>query len=430
MKLSIEKIVYGGDGLARTDDDRTVFVPFTLPGEVVEVTAVRSGKGAAEANVERLLHSSPDRVSPRCIHFGSCGGCQLQHANYEAQLEIKREVLLESLQRAGLPYSPPITTHATEAWEYRNRIRVRIAKDGKEFRAGYLRRASNEFLPISMCPIAAPLLWTALEAVLASAEHEVLEKTQELELFTDAEQSKLQLRFFVSRKVSSDMFLRLCTKLQQRVPEMAGAGTMVMEHAGKNRQATRFRTDLSWGTDGLRYLVGEESYWVSRGGFFQVNRLLLDRFVQLVTEGRQGALAWDLYAGVGLFSRVLAKNFTEVVAVEADAGDLIASFRGKGRRAVAATTAEFLRQAILERDQPDLVVLDPPRAGLGDEVCHLLSRSRTPEIVYVSCDPITLGRDLKQMVDSGYRLMELHLVDMFPQTFHQETVAILRHVAL
>jgi 23S rRNA (uracil1939-C5)-methyltransferase len=176
----------------------------------------------------------------------------------------------------------------------------------------------------------------------------------------------------------------------------------------------------------LNYKVGEESYWVRRGSFFQVNRFLVSRLVQLATGGRSGRLAWDLYAGVGLFSRVLAKSFAEVVAVEVEKGNLEANFRGEGRRAVAATTLEFLRQAVLERDRPELVVMDPPRAGVGTEICSLIARLKTPEVVYVSCDPATLSRDLREMVDSGYNIDQVHLVDMFPQTFHQETVAVLR----
>jgi 23S rRNA (uracil1939-C5)-methyltransferase len=146
----------------------------------------------------------------------------------------------------------------------------------------------------------------------------------------------------------------------------------------------------------------------------------------VVTEGRKGLLAWDLYAGVGLFSRVLAKEFERVVAVEAAAEDLAKSFKGKGKMAVAATTVEFLRRAVVQRERPDLVVMDPPRAGVGAEVCDLLGRVGAAEVVYVSCDPVTLGRDLKVLEGSGYGVVELHMVDLFPQTFHLETVAVLR----
>jgi 23S rRNA (uracil1939-C5)-methyltransferase len=176
----------------------------------------------------------------------------------------------------------------------------------------------------------------------------------------------------------------------------------------------------------LSYAADGEKYWVSRGGFFQVNRYLVDELVRIVATGRHGALAWDLYAGVGLFSRALKAGFDEVVAVEAAADDLTKTFKGNGRHAVAATTVEFLRGAVVQRERPELVVMDPPRAGVGAEVCALLGRVGAKEMVYVSCDPVTLGRDLKAMVDFGYRINELHLVDLFPQTFHQETVVVLR----
>ena len=147
---------------------------------------------------------------------------------------------------------------------------------------------------------------------------------------------------------------------------------------------------------------------------------------ELVADGRHGSLAWDLFAGVGLFSRALARGFQQVVAVEAAANDLANSFKGSGKHAVQATTVEFLRGAVVQRSRPDLIVMDPPRAGVGAEVCSLLARVSAPEIVYVSCDPVTLARDLKLLVGSGYKVVELNLVDMFPQTFHLETIAVLR----
>jgi 23S rRNA (uracil1939-C5)-methyltransferase len=182
----------------------------------------------------------------------------------------------------------------------------------------------------------------------------------------------------------------------------------------------------SWGAGGLSYQAADEDYWVSRGGFFQVNRFLLDELVRVVTVGRKGSLAWDLYAGVGLFSRALARGFEQVVAVEAAASDLVRSFKGAGKRAVEATTVEFLRGAVVQRERPDLVVVDPPRAGVGAEACALLARVSAPTVLYVSCDPVTLARDLKMLVAAGYKVTELHMLDLFPQTFHLETVVVLR----
>jgi 23S rRNA (uracil1939-C5)-methyltransferase len=198
-----------------------------------------------------------------------------------------------------------------------------------------------------------------------------------------------------------------------------------MLRAEGSRRAERPQPIAAWGAEGLQYSAAGEKYWVSRGGFFQVNRFLVDELVRMVTASRQGTLAWDLYAGVGLFSRALKTSFDEVVAVEAAADDLVKTFKGGGRRAVAATTVEFLRGAVVQRERPELVVMDPPRAGVGAEVCALLGRVQAKEIVYVSCDPVTLARDLKALVDFGYRINELHMVDMFPQTFHQETVVVL-----
>jgi 23S rRNA (uracil1939-C5)-methyltransferase len=431
MQLQIEKIVYGGNGLAHPAEGEAkgmaVFIPFTLPGEIVEANLDTARGGFAEATLERLQTPSADRVTPKCVHFGACGGCQYQHAEYPAQIEIKRGILLETLERAGLTALPQIQLLTGEPWQYRNRIRLRVSEINGQLCVGYLRRGSSEFLPVHMCPIASPLLWRAAEALLAlqGDASRWIRSTEEVELFTNREQSTLQLTLFL-RKEPAPNFSHFCEALYSILPELAGAGVALIESNDRGRKAQRFRPGAHWGADGLSYSVGEENYWINRGGFFQVNRSILDPFVELVTANRRGKLAWDLYAGVGLFSQVLAKSFAEVVAVEAAATDLTRSFRGSGRRAVEATTSEFLRQAVLERDKPQLVVVDPPRAGIGSEVCSLIVRIKPNEVVYVSCDPATLGRDLKQMVDSGYKLYELHMVDMFPQTFHQETVAVLR----
>jgi 23S rRNA (uracil1939-C5)-methyltransferase len=277
-----------------------------------------------------------------------------------------------------------------------------------------------------MCSIAAPVLWRAADALLSLSESSPhwISSVEEVEFFTAADQHAVQMTVFVRNEPKG--FSALCDDLQQQLPELTGAGVAVIESETRGRKSFRIRAGSTWGKDGLNYIAGVESYWVSRGGFFQVNRHMIDPLLDLVTHGKSGDLAWDLYAGVGLFSRALAGNFNEVVAVEAAAEDLMRSFRGEGRRAVAATTLDFLRQAVLQRERPDLVVMDPPRAGVGAEVCTLLTRVRPKEIVYVSCDPVTLGRDLRVMVDSGYKLDELHMMDMFPQTFHQETVAVMR----
>lgn len=443
MKVAIEKSIYGGAGLGQVLDGdaagQTAFVRFSLPEEEVEVLSTGSIRGAIEADLLDVLTASKDRVEPRCAHFGSCGGCQYQHASYEAQTAIKAGILRETMERAGLVSLPEIGVLTGDPWQYRNRVRLRIKALAGELRVGYSVRGTHQFLPIVECPIAAPLLWRAATSLLKVAKLDaaagrVLAGANEVEFFATADEMRLQMTIFsgagTASKGMEQGFERLCIGLRMLVPELSGGGWMLtLEGRGAPAASTRWLA--RWGAEGLVYEAADRKYWVSRGGFFQVNRWLTDDLVRLVTGGRKGLVAWDLFAGVGLFSRVLASEFAVVTAVEASpiaARDLRHAMArlGSQHRAVASTAVEFLRRAVVERERPELVVLDPPRAGAGAEVCGLLARVQPAEIIYVSCDPTTLGRDLKVMVDSGYNLAELHLVDLFPQTFHLETVAILR----
>jgi len=177
----------------------------------------------------------------------------------------------------------------------------------------------------------------------------------------------------------------------------------------------------------VNYKVGDETYWVPRGAFFQINRFLLPKLVEIVGRNRKGALAWDLYAGVGLFTKALAPNFARVVAVEAAEPSFTALTSAKlpNRQAVKDVTLDYLQTAVLQRERPDLIVLDPPRTGAGREICELLGRIAAPTVVYVSCSPETLPADLATLTAAGYSIAELHLFDLFPQTNHIETVAVL-----
>lgn len=434
MKLRIEKSVYGGAGLARQTDGkgagRTILVPFTLPGELVEAEITAKNAGHDEATLLRILEPSSSRVKPGCIHFGECGGCQYQHAAYPAQLAIKKEILRETLERAGIPNIPEIAVHFAEPWGYRNRIRLRIISTNTALDVGYNRRSTNEFLPIRQCPIAAPLLWRAALAFRQigsenSTAGRWAREAAEVEFFCSDGEKKLQMTVFISKE-RADGFDEFCEQLRVIVPELTGATRSIINTSGKTRKGQIAKPIENWGTEGFTYTVNEEAYWVSRSSFFQMNRFLVGEMVDVVVKNRRGQIAWDLYAGVGLFSRALARTFKQVTAVEAAGNELTNSFKGPDRTAVCSTVVDFLRGAVLQRERPELVVMDPPRAGVGAEVCSLLARIQPKEIVYVSCDPATLARDLKSLLDSGYHLAAIHLLDMFPQTFHLETIAVLK----
>ncbi len=384
---------------------------FVLPGELVAPDSLH------------ILERSPVRVEPGCVHFGTCGGCHYQHAAPASQLHLKQQILSDLLQEARLPDLPAIALQSGPAWEYRNRIRLRVEPTASGFAVGYSRRASNDFLPIHMCPIAAPVLWRAAEALLACGGA-WLPNLAEVEFFCAADESRLQARFFLRRpETAAARFTALCEALQARIPELAGAGAELSPDA--ERRVRRRWEGLAWGAPGLSYEAAGRRYWVARGAFFQVNRFLVDTLVNLVCGQQSGALAWDLFAGVGLFTRGLAERFAHVVAVEgapeAAAALRAASRAGKDFEAVHAATLDFLRAREHQRERPDLLVLDPPRAGLGPDAAEVLARMGLPRMVYVSCDPVTLARDLA-ILERAYRIHALDLIDLFPQTFHLETV--------
>jgi 23S rRNA (uracil1939-C5)-methyltransferase len=434
-RLQIDRLVYGGYGLAHAEGGQgpAVLVPFTLPGEIVEAVA---GGSDEEQQPAHVLRASPERVQPGCPHFGVCGGCHLQMASYVEQLRLKREVLEDALQRAGVRDLPEIITHAAEPWGYRNRIRLHVVREGETLRLGYRERKGSTVLPITTCPIAAPVLWHAAEALLNLAERDAgmqrwLHAADEVEFFCNESMSRIQLTLLCTMSPSAfprGSFEKAMDALQAEEPALAGAGTILVHPRTGQRQRER----AAWGAAGLRYEVSGERYWVERGGFFQVNRFLLPKLVDLVCTGRSGTLAWDLFAGVGLFACMLTHTFEQVTAVEANpsaARELGSVLRRAGslHSVVQDVTVEFLRRAVLERDRPQLVVLDPPRAGAGREVCELLAQVAPAEIVYVSCDPVTLARDLAVLQPRGYEIEALYLVDLFPQTYHQEAVVVLRH---
>ncbi len=209
---------------------------------------------------------------------------------------------------------------------------------------------------------------------------------------------------------------------KKSIPALTGCELVEEGRAGKPARAI-----AQWGEASLTYRAGGVEYRVDHGAFFQVNRWLVDALVDRVTAGRRGGLAWDLFAGVGLFARRLAENFAHVAAVElapTAVGALAHNLEGTAGSCVKAETLAFLKAH--KTAKPELIVVDPPRAGLGAETTSLLAEVGAPSIVYVSCDPATLARDLRALIGAGYELSSVTLADLFPQTFHLESVVELR----
>ena len=418
MNLKIEKMVYGGDGLARLAGGKAVFLPFVLPGEEVSATILKERSSFARASVDQVLQPSDKRVKAPCPYFQSCGGCHYQHAGYQSQIELKGSILRETLLRnAKLEWTGDIVAHSSEPWHYRNRTRLKV-RGGRDFAIGYHRFASHELLPIKECPISSPAvnqvlqqLWTLGEAGAVPAG------LREIELFVDQADSRMVLELIHARQAEG--IREFTGELQSRLSIVQGAGLFEETPAGVSGPPELKETV---GNATLLYQVGEKAFRVSAGSFFQTNRFLVNDLVKTVVGDFFGNIALDLYAGVGLFANHLAKRFTQVFAVEsspASAADLQSNVL-KNVVPVKTEVEQFLPRCL--NMHPDLVVVDPPRAGLGPKVTQLLAALRVKRISYVSCDPATLARDVRLLLETGYRVEEVHLVDLFPQTFHIESV--------
>ena len=437
MLLTIEKLIYGGDGLARLHADekgraKAVFTPFVLAGEKVEARTIEQKPSFVRALPESILEPSPHRIEPRCPYFGRCGGCHYQQASYEHQLEIKKGILEETLRRvAKLDLTTPIQVHPSPPWNYRNRSRLQV-QASPEFAVGYFEMGSHELLAVEECPISSPLINRGLAQLWKMGrEGKVSAGVREVEFFANAEDSQLLIDIWCGSDARRASLRGWAEEWRAAMPEIVGLVVFRTNEHSHNAEKM-----LVCGVDHLIYRTEKAAYRVSAGSFFQTNRFLINELVKIVTEGCSGKLALDLYAGVGLFSTALACDIDHIVSVEmsqTSTGDLSYN-RSSNGEVIQATTEQFLESreqsrrvgagAVLPHTsyQTDLAVVDPPRSGLGERVARGLANLGAPRVTYVSCDPATLARDLVVLLGAGYRIEQLHLVDLFPQTFHLETV--------
>lgn len=430
LLLSIEKLIYGGEGLAHADGN-TVFVPYVLPGEQVRATVRTKKKKLIQVSLLEVLQPSPSRITPTCPHFRVCGGCHYQHIEVAEQVRQKKDILRETLGRlGGVQWTGEIREHIAQPYGYRNRAQWAY-RDALPRALGYFLPESAHILPVDECPVLSPALAKAFAKLQEMTRANVLPPgILEIEAFADSEDSKIALnvafeRFSVPSK-------QLALTFQEALPNLE---SLLLLDQSKNR------FELT-GPGFLMHKAGGFSFRVSHLSFFQVNRFLIEELLQTVLKGAKGNYALDLYAGVGFFTLPLAKLFSRVVGVDANFAatrDLHANAEAAGVEIVFhhEHTEDFLKK---EQEKPDFVVLDPPRAGLGAEVAAKLANLGAPEIVYLSCDPSTLARDLAVLTgaerkgnseiapSNRYEITEVHLFDLFPQTFHIETLVRLRRV--
>jgi 23S rRNA (uracil1939-C5)-methyltransferase len=385
--IRIERLVYGGDGLGRDADGRAIFAPGALPGELVRVEIVETHATFARARLVETLEPSPLRRVPPCQYYGECGGCQLQHAAYEAQIAAKREFIREAFTRIGrIAWDAPIPVLAGPEWEYRGRAQFKIAPGQAPNHAkfGFYRAGANDLCEIDACRLLAPPLNHALDALRRSPE-----------------------------------------------PAAAKAVSFALGDADNRGAPAISASPPGFGfTDApVTQRIGEFTYAHDAGGFFQVNLPLVETLVHeaVLKWPDSGRTAIDLYAGAGLFTLPLARRFETVRSVEESSASSAYAVKNcslNGIRNVSCvnqSVERWLMGADFAQSVP-LILIDPPRAGLTKAARHGIARLAPGKITYVSCDPTTLARDVRFFTDRGYRLESVVGIDLFPQTYHVETV--------
>ncbi len=393
-ELTVEKLVYGGRGLGRLDG-RAVLLPYVLPGETARITVEREKPGLLEARLNRVVVSAPERVPPPCPYFGRCGGCHYQHAGYEFQLAQKVEILREVFRRVGkLELPGEIRVIAGPPWEYRNRVQFHLDRGN----IGFREAGSSRLCRVERCSIASPRINEVLAILLEMArDRRFPQFVRSVELFTNENETQVNI-LETARPVAKGFFEWLASA----VP---GADSAVID-----------------------YRAADQLFRVSHRSFFQVNRFLVEKLVEAALEGAEGETAIDLYAGVGLFSLPLVRRFRSVTAVESGSAAVRDLEVNATRAALTVDARRSTVDLFLERleSTPDFMLADPPRAGLEKSVVQSLTRLRPHLLTIVSCDPATLARDLSPLLAAGYRIDQISFIDLFPQTYHIETVTRLR----
>jgi 23S rRNA (uracil1939-C5)-methyltransferase len=397
-ELTLTTLTYGGEAMGRLPDKRAVFVPFGLPGEHVRVRLTEEKRGFARGELIEILEPSPARIAPRCKHFGVCGGCHYQHLPYEAQLKAKADILRDQLTRIGKFDNPPVlpTVGSPSPWNYRNHVQFHLSGDGK---LGFVPARGAGVIPISECHLPeAPLndLWP------------------QLEFEPGAEVERVSLR-------AGDELMLLLESDSPEAPELEVEAGISVVHLYEEHPV------VMAGEAALRMRVLERDFQVSAASFFQVNTAMAEKMVEHVLSKLPAELdtVLDLYCGVGLFSAFLAPRCKRLIGVESsesaceDFAVNLDEFEGVELYEGAAEDLILHLEA-----QPALVLVDPPRAGLERQTLDSILKMNPPTLLYVSCDPSTLARDAARLVAGGYRLVEVTPFDLFPQTYHIESISL------
>ena len=406
ITLKMDKSVFGGDCMGRLPDGRAIFVPFALPGESVRVEIIEEKKRFARGKLIEIIKESPDRITPRCSHFSACGGCHYQQLTYAKQLTLKENILKDQFQRIGKVSTPPIQPiiPSPNPLNYRNHVQFHLGQQGE---LGYIHTDNIHLLPIQECYLpqeAINKLWPLLH----------LESNSGL------------YRLGIRQDSYNSLMVNLVGE-DPHPPEFSLDIPVSAVYTPPNAPLT-----VLAGDDHLTFNLLECNFRVSARSFFQVNAPIAEKMVQYLLDNlafNKKSRVLELYAGVGLFSAFIAKEVGQLTAVESS---------GSACHDFTINLAEYenvvLYEAETEEVLPaldtkfDLLIVDPPRAGLDPVVHDALLSIQPQQIAYISCDPATLARDTRKILQKGYQLVSVTPFDQFPQTAHIESISLFEKI--
>jgi 23S rRNA (uracil1939-C5)-methyltransferase len=400
-EITLSGHAYGGDTFGRDADGKMIFVPFALPRERVKVEIVDDHQRWARAQLLEVIEASPERIEPRCRHFTDCGGCHYQHMPYNVQLQAKAEIVRSQLERIGGFEDPPMEgiVPSPAPWNTRNHLQFNLTPEGQ---LGFMAAGSHRIVPIEECHLPEPVLselWPRLD----------MESIPGLDRIGLRSGAMGACMIILEGKGAPEMDVII--DLPASVVWLAPGGLLVLA-----------------GERSLDFKISDRTFVVSAGSFFQVHTALVEELVQLVMRElsvQSGETVFDLYAGVGLFSVFLAHEGARVIAVEESSracSDFEKNLVEFDNIELYEAPVETALPAI--RSRPNAVIIDPPRAGISRKALQHIIDLSPPRLVYVSCDPATLARDGGRLTDAGYQFVRCTPIDLFPQTFHIETVSL------
>ena len=436
VRLGIERCGNDGEGIAHLDG-QVVFVAGGIPGEVCDVQLLKVGKTAVWGRVSQVVEPSPDRLTPDCPHFPKCGGCQFRHMTYAAETAAKRVRVEETLRRIGgvdLPISVIYGAENTD--RYRNKVQLPVAEGPA---IGFFRARSHDVVDVSDCLLQPQAASAACDAVRAwmrkydvSAYDEVPHKGLIRHVFLRFSRTNSLLCLVVNGK-SIPHADELIAAFREAVPNLSGV--VLSENTERTNVVLGKRLHTLWGQDYLDDTLLGLTFRISVPSFYQVNRdqteVLYGKALEFAElTGSETVL--DLYCGIGTISLCLAQKAGKVIGAEVvpsaveDARENAKRNHIENAEFICADAGEAAQKLAGDGVRPDVVCVDPPRKGLAPEVVDTIAEMAPAKIVYVSCDPATLARDVKRFTEQGYEAVKAVAVDMFPRTGHVETVALLQ----